>query len=136
VIESAVFVLSGGEVLLQGATLRLVAGLVGQGLAARRRDGYRPSAMELEVTEALRRAAAMSRPGHADVPEAAPERSSGQAISSAEAARILEVSPRQVRRLTGELGGRRTVAGPLEFDLAAIEAEAARRQQQRKDNDQ
>lgn len=51
-----------------------------------------------------------------------------ETVSTLEAARLLGIGPRQVRNFSGRLGGHK-VGGVLTFDLAAVQAEAARRKE-------
>lgn len=126
---SGALVMRGGEVLLAGSEVRVLAGLAAAGLAARRRDGWVPSAAERDLVERLAEASAMSRPGHGDVPAPAASGSLRRraAVSTAEAARLLGISPRQVRRLSEDLGGRYTASGQLEFSLDAVTLAAEHR---------
>lgn len=102
--------------LLQGPLLAEVRWVLREGAREIwRRDGIPPSAA---ITHLLRELGAVtSSQGHEDVPEVAEPEGliSETRISTADAAEVLELSPRQLRRLRDHLGARK-VGGVLTFD--------------------
>lgn len=119
----------GRAVLIQGPALVELAGLIRRGLRDRARDGYRPTTRAATILTAVDRAASrMSPAGREDVPaDVDPEQwTSDNRITTAEAARILGLSARQVRRKRDELAGS-YIGGALLFDQATVAAHAAQR---------
>lgn len=125
-------------VLLQGPALLDVHYLVALGVReVKRRDGINPSPRLVELQRCLASAvgryrAAVSLAGHADVPDhAAPTGSEHPGpedlLTTREAAVILNICERHVRRLAPELGGATRRGGVLLFDRGAVEALAATR---------
>lgn len=127
-------------VLLQGPALIDVRRYFRAGVEAqRRRDGYEPTAAALGLLALIEAAAAeyvdglMSRAGHGDVPgpadraESSPEVvvPSSDRVGTGEAAALLQLSDRQVRRRS-DLGGVK-VGSTLTFDRDAVLRVAAER---------
>lgn len=118
-----------GAVLLQGAAVIDVLYLTALGVRDCRRDGLvRPRFDQLLATLAAA-GREVRTSGHADVPEhgGSSESEVLDGIGTAEAARMLGLSSRQVRRLATALGARR-VAGSLVYDRGAVEAHRLERQ--------
>ncbi len=123
-------------VLVQGPALADLAYLTGLGIRYRSRtDGVAPSPSHRRLLSALNAAAEATlaaadvrNTGHVDVREAAGPAQLAVGTGTEGAARLLEVTPRHVRRLAEELGGHR-VGRTWRFDRAAILAAAARRQE-------
>lgn len=128
----------GTAVLVQGVAVADLTYLVRLGLRYRAQvDGAQPSLRHRRLHAALVDAAVSAEPvrterergrGHADVPE--PVSLPESTLSTAEAAQQLGIVPRQVRRLSDELGGR-LVRGAWRYDTAAVHAEAQRRKARR-----
>ncbi|MDP9092277.1 MAG: hypothetical protein M3N95_04875 [Actinomycetota bacterium] len=125
-------------VLAQGSAVIHIHSLITLGLkAARERDGgIRVPPGVIEIIDTYARAAndiraSMSAPsGHDDVRWAAPAPLSDptETIGSKEAARMLSITDRHIRRLTVELMGRRGARGNWRFDRGVIEAAVVTRQ--------
>jgi hypothetical protein len=124
----------GSAVLLQGSVVRDAAYLVAVGIRAlKARDGIGPTPTWLELHRELKTAAGVSsangtgsRVGAADLASL-----SAEVIGTAEAAGLLGVTERQMRKLASRFGGARAGRVHL-FDRDAIEAEAHRRDEERR----
>lgn len=123
-------------VILQGPALHDVAYLVGLGIRYRAQvDGSAPAEHHRRLLALLSDVSvSVSADGHADVrSEGAPAvwlPGDGGSVHTDTAARMLNLTPRQVRRLADQLGGRRHGRTWM-FDRAAVSAEAARREESR-----
>ena len=121
----------GPAIVLQGAALVEVMGLVALGIRERsRRNGVNASPRLTNLLGEMGEAAswAMSS-GHADVPKTPVLAGSDSVeIPTEEAAAMLALSDRQVRRLASTLGARK-VHGALVWDRGAVAAYAAERQE-------
>lgn len=120
----------GEAVLLQESAVSDAAFLVRVGIAAlRQRDGIPPQPGWLSLLHELRSADLdrASASGNTEVP---PGRSSPEwepeSIDTEEAARMLQISDRQVRNLASVLGGQR-IGRSWAFDRGLVVAEARRR---------
>ena len=127
----------GAAVLLQGPALAEVAYLASLGLRHRAAvDGAPPSVRQRQLLRILADAAEASLAlpptpgGHADL-AAGPDLEESMfvgMVGTAEAASVLGVSPRHVRRLARSLDGRR-VKGAWTFDRHAVVAYATQRKE-------
>lgn len=121
----------GTAVLLQGAAVPALARLAARGLRDRDRDGMPAPSALLAIVAALDEAADMSAAlstGHSGHAEMSPARTSSRrdALRTDEAARLLGLSPRQVRRLAPDLDAWHE-RGHLRYDRAAVETYANQR---------
>lgn len=125
-----------GVLLLRADALGDLAALASRGAHYARTHGMRLSATTTAVLNLLlttaAEAATQPRPasptGQRDVPDPDDQagcQASGVSLGTVEAARLLGISARQVRRL--DVVGSQRVGGRLVWDRAAVEAEAARR---------
>jgi len=117
----------GSAVLLQGPAVADAAYLVAVGVRTlARRDGV-AIARWLTLQRALQQVAAADH-GHADVLGVVDEEAllAEELVSTKEAAHMLRLTERQVRRIAACLGGRHA-GRALVFDRSAVQAEAARR---------
>lgn len=121
----------GPAILLQGAAVLDANYLITLGVREARRNGIPAPARILALLDALAKTAAATRrasaDGHADVPDhPLPGQSVLTALTTKEAADMLDLSERQIRRLAPDLGGRlrhRTWT----FDRGAVAAYAEHR---------
>lgn len=121
-------------VVIQGAAVADLAYLVRLGLRYRTQvDGCPPSEHHRRLLDALlAHASLMPIPpdsGSAELPQVRTPAESGivdEEMGSETVARVLGITPRQVRNLAKHLGGRR-VKSAWVFDRAAVSAEVARR---------
>ena len=125
----AVLCLGSGQVLLRGPAVVDVWRLAAVGArVTEQRDGIARPARVSALLAALEAEArtAMSANGHADVRDEADEAPCAvyDHIDTREAATLVGVSERQLRRVAGELGGRRCGRGWL-FDRAQVIAYVA-----------
>lgn len=123
----------GSAVIVQGPAVAALAFLAARGAReCARTDGQTLGGMTGQLLEALTRAADEWRrttpPGRGEYPPAPVTQplSMADQIGTAEAARILGVSPRRARQLRADLDGR-LVGGALVFDRAAVDIYAATR---------
>ncbi len=115
-------------ILLQGPVLAEVRWVLQRGAREIWRTDNVPQSAA--ITRLLRElAVAASRSGSEQLPPVAnpPELYSEGQLDTEAAAQLLGISPRQVRNLSSRLGSRK-VGGVLTFDLAAVQAELARRE--------
>lgn len=109
-------------VIATASELAAAYALVITGVHARRRSGYPLSAAQLALADEVGAAYAQAARGHAAVPPTmAGESSPVDPLSTADAAAMLGVSPRQARRLAAGLGARRTGSGWVWDKTAIIE---------------
>lgn len=116
--------------LLQGPVLAEVRWVLQVGAREIwRRDSIPPSATITSLLRDLQELAA-ARSGNAEVPSPAEREAlmTETRISTAEAAGLLGMGSRQVRNIQDRLGGRK-LGGVLTLELAAVQAEAARRRE-------
>lgn len=106
-----------GVVVLSGAALRAAADAVLIAARSRRLSGLPHDRLHDELVAAL---VAASRTGQSDVPELAVLQLLTPTVSVQEAAKQMNLSRRQVRRLAPQLGGR-IVGGRWFLDQAAID---------------
>jgi hypothetical protein len=122
----------GPALLVEGVAVLELRALVEMGVKLAGRDGIRPS----RNTEHLRRVIAETADavvsGHADVRvdviRASSNHQHDSEIKTSEVARMTGLSERQARRLTSDLGGRKTRSGPWLIQRALIEAHLIERQ--------
>ena len=129
-------------VVLQGPAVAEVAYLVNLGLRHRANlDGTAPSDRQRALLRMLTDTAEASLAlpptprGHADLP-ATPDLAESTVVGemkTAEAARLLGVTPRHARRLAADIDGRR-VAGAWTFDRSAVIAYRALREEEETEN--
>lgn len=122
----------GPALLVEGPAVLQLKALVEMGVRFAAKDGIRPS----PATERLRRviaetaATVMSERGHADVreePTGATSEVVREDIDTKEVARMTGLSDRQARRLTSDLGGRKTRSGTWLIERALVEAHILRK---------
>jgi len=120
----------GAAVLVQGPAVVDLHSLVVAGVReTTRRDGITPSARLSSLVSALEAAARVVRAGSAgpgtdvrDHPESAQWNPKDDLVDTREAAQMLDVSERHVRRLGLTLSGRQSRAGVWSFDRGAVQA--------------
>lgn len=127
----------GAAILLQGSAVEDVHYLASAGLRGRRAGGAAVPRQYLQLQAVLAAAAAEVRAaasGQHDGGPVAPQPHSAHEdnIGTAEAARILRLSNRQVQRLAADLDGR-IIGGCWVFDRLAVQSYAAHRDQHRSD---
>lgn len=118
-----------GAILLQGSVLAEVRWVLQVGVREIwRRDCIPPSARVTHLLRDLQELAAA--PGNAEVRLPADREAliTEARISTAEAADLLGMGSRQVRNIQDRLGGRK-LGGVITLELAAVQAEAARRRE-------
>ncbi len=123
----AIIRLGGGQVLLRGPAVLDAARLVEHGVRlTRQRDNIAPNPHVLSLLDALRAEAGelMSAVGHSDVRDHDDQPpSEHEEITAAEAAELLGVTDRHIRRLAPDLGARK-VGGAWVYERSAVTAYA------------
>ncbi len=121
----------GSSVLLSGQAVADALGLAVLGSRVAARDGIGTPPRVRVLVGALKDALkAQGRPGgHADVRDEAESAESDSRVTTSDAARVLGLSTRQVRRLAFPLAGVRGPGG-WTYSAEALAAYAARRQEQ------
>ena len=110
----------GGVVLLHGAAVRCALEVTVTLMRGRQLDGRPTSRQHRELAQTLADALAASDTGHSDVrPKRLAHHQVQQDITVAEAAKLLNLSPRQVCRLAPRLGGRKS-GGQWRLDHQAV----------------
>ncbi|MGI8433747.1 MAG: hypothetical protein ACR2LE_03280 [Nocardioidaceae bacterium] len=119
-------------ILLQGSALAEVEWVLRRGAREIwRTDSVAPSSRLSALLHELKtlnaRQSALPPAGSGNFPRVDdPASLNTETVCTSEAARLIGVGPRQMRNLSGRLAGRQ-VGGRLVFDLAVVQAEAARR---------
>lgn len=124
----AVLVLGGGHVLLSGRALVQVVRFVEVGVAVARRDGIATPPEVTELVATLRAAAgAAVDAARLEVAAVVEERDESEVVGVGEAAAMLGLCVRQVRRRAARDFGGRKRGGDWLLDRALVAAEQVRR---------